>query len=104
LTQLAGLRIPIGAGCCHCGDRSKPVPLPIRHGYAFPNGTATNLMPLFDFTRISTVCLPALCRSAISLLTSAGLDAGLPAVAAIIPPAEAAAYPGRGCRGMGLRR
>jgi len=49
----AGLHIPLDQGMA--GEPSPRAP-----GYAFPNGIATNLVALPDFTRISTVCLPAL--------------------------------------------
>jgi hypothetical protein len=59
-------------------DGLAPVPRPRFCDQPEPKGSATNLVALPDFTRISPVCLPALVRSAISLLTSDGLDTVLP--------------------------
>jgi hypothetical protein len=49
-------------------------------------GSATNLVPLPDFTRISTVCLPASCRSARSFVTPDGLETTLPATSRMTSP------------------
>jgi hypothetical protein len=63
------------------GERSPCAPC-----YAFSSGSATNLVTFPDFTRISTVRLPALVRSAISLLTSDGLETVLPATSRMTSP------------------
>ena len=50
------------------------------------SGSATNLTASRDFTRISTVCLPALRNSARSLRMSAGVETSLPATSRIRSP------------------
>src|SRR5690242_10783867 len=56
--------------------------------HALPTGRATNFVLSPDFTRTSTVCLPAERASAITCRTSAGVETDLPATSRIMSPEE----------------
>jgi hypothetical protein len=57
--------------------RVRPASVPLRAPrYAFPSGSATHLVALPDFTRISTVCLPAQLPRATRLFYAVARPAG----------------------------
>ena len=64
--------------------RQMPADRPISQ--ALPSGRATNFVSAPDFTRNNTVCFPSLRASERPLLTSAGVETGLPPTSRITSP------------------